>query len=355
MFRLLLFWFRSDVLLRAIHGGSLLRVLIVTATVVWFSASGFLYFEVRDRPDLTWADAFWWSLITMTTVGYGDLFPMTWGGRFLVGLPTLLLGIGLLGYLLSALAAHLVESRSKELRGLSEIKSSNHILLVHFLGSSRTEQLVRELRLDRSTKNCEIVLIDDELEELPQELLLLGVTFIRGNPAREATLTRANVAQADYAIVLAKNPLDAGSDSVSLAIAMALESLSDHVRTVVQCVDPESVEILRRTGCDSVICGSRLFSSLLVQELLDPEVEAVYRELSDLHVGEQLYVIEIESMKEWIHAELKSWAEKQRFIVLGIKRGKEVILNPPPDLALKKEDRAILVSPVRPAPITTGA
>lgn len=43
----------------------------------------------------------WYALVTITTVGYGDLAPQTMGGRFIVALPLMALGIGLLGYVLS--------------------------------------------------------------------------------------------------------------------------------------------------------------------------------------------------------------------------------------------------------------
>ena len=41
----------------------LLVVLVVVAVfaILWFSASGFMYFEIQDKPDLTWVDAFWWG------------------------------------------------------------------------------------------------------------------------------------------------------------------------------------------------------------------------------------------------------------------------------------------------------
>ncbi|MBI4862077.1 MAG: NAD-binding protein [Candidatus Riflebacteria bacterium] len=351
MLRLLVVW---RILVKAAHGGTFLRVLVATLVVLWYSASGFLYFEIRERPDLGWGDAFWWAIVTMTTVGYGDFYPLTWGGRFLVGVPTLVLGIGLLGYVLSALAVQLVESRSKELKGLSEISDSNHVLVVHFLDAARMVQLVKDLRLDPASRGRSIVLIDDALEELPAELVELGVKFVRGNPAREATLRRANVTGAAYAIVLAKNPLDPASDAATLAVAMALESLHTRIRTVVHCVDPESVETLRRTGCDSIVCGSKLLSSLLVQELLDPGVEAVYDEMANLRVGAQLYLTDIESMGQWSQAELRSWADRQRYVLIGIKRGGQVVLNPAPEYSIVKGDRAILIGPSRPAPIKTG-
>jgi len=62
------------------------------------SATGFYYFEKEAWPDLSFGDSLWWSLVTAMTVGYGDIYPKTWQGRWLVAAPTILLGVGFLAY-----------------------------------------------------------------------------------------------------------------------------------------------------------------------------------------------------------------------------------------------------------------
>jgi voltage-gated potassium channel len=59
------------------------------------------------------ADAFWWALTTMTTVGYGDRFPVTGAGR-LIGAGVMLLGIALLGVLTAAIAAWFIREISNK-------------------------------------------------------------------------------------------------------------------------------------------------------------------------------------------------------------------------------------------------
>jgi voltage-gated potassium channel len=59
------------------------------------------------------ADAFWWALTTMTTVGYGDRFPVTDAGR-LIGAAVMLLGIALLGVLTAAIAAWFIREISNK-------------------------------------------------------------------------------------------------------------------------------------------------------------------------------------------------------------------------------------------------
>lgn len=338
---------------KAEHANTRLAVAVVA--ILWFSASGYMYFEIEAKPDLSWADALWWSVVTMTTVGYGDFFPETQLGRFVVGIPTMLFGISVLGYLLSLVATTLLESRSKELKGMKRIKLKNHVLIIHFSNTHRVLQLVSELKSDPATRDSPIVLIDNQLEELPAELSALGVKFVRGNPAREATLEQANYAETSHAVVLAKNPQDVRSDDLNLAVTMTIEGLNADIRTVVECVDPDSIEILRRTGCDSIVCVSKLSSSLLVQELIDPGVQAVFSELSRVQVGAQIFVVDIASMREWKLAELADWSSSKELMLIGVKRGQDIHINPATGFALERGDQAILIGDTRPAAIDTAA
>jgi hypothetical protein len=73
-------------------------LLIKAISFLLISAAGFYYFEQEAWPDLTYSDSLWWSLVTAMTVGYGDIYPKTWQGKWLVAAPTIILGIGLLAY-----------------------------------------------------------------------------------------------------------------------------------------------------------------------------------------------------------------------------------------------------------------
>ncbi|GAB4556779.1 MAG: potassium channel family protein [Haliangiales bacterium] len=335
------------------RGGTTLKVLVAVAVIVWFSASGYLYFEIQAKPNLTWGDSFWWSIVTMTTVGYGDHFPETPLGRYLIGVPTMLFGISVLGYLLSSVAAYLIEDTNKELKGMKQVRFDNHVLIIHYNDLNHMVQLVSDLHADESTKNKPIVLIDDRLEILPPELVELGVKYVRGNPTHKSTFEQANYSAATHAIVLARDPTDSRSDDLTLAVTMTIEHLNADIETAIECVDPNNVELLRRTGCDSVVCTSKLSSNLLIQELIDPGVQAVFAELSAVQIGQQIFVVPIESMpaSAWPFGGLSEWCQERRLMALGVKRGDSIHLNPGADFSVEAGDAAVVVGKERPVAI----
>ena len=154
-----------------------LVTLVFFASVFCYASTGFMYFELDERPDFEWHNAIWWSFVTMTTVGYGDWAPITPNGQFLVGLPTMLVGVSVLGYILSLLASLILETKIKELKGMTKINQSGHIIISRFNTLVSTLKIVDEIRMDLSTANTHVVIIDEDLEELPTELHENNVSF----------------------------------------------------------------------------------------------------------------------------------------------------------------------------------
>lgn len=86
----------------------LLLFFIVSAAILYISAIGIYYFEYEEQPDKFKSvfHCLWWSITTLTTVGYGDMYPVTIGGKAFTFL-TLVIGLGTIavpsGLLASAL------------------------------------------------------------------------------------------------------------------------------------------------------------------------------------------------------------------------------------------------------------
>ena len=328
------------------------RLVLFFVSLLVYAASGYLYFELPGKPDLTWLDGFWWAIVTMTTVGYGDLFPETAMGRVFVGMPTMIVGVGVLGYLLSILAGIIMETKLKAVRGLGTIRTTGHVIICHFNGLEHTLQLVNELRSDVSTRHSTIVLIDEFLEELDDELAEQGVLFVRGNPAREQVLNRAQLESATYLIVQAMLGDSSNSDHRNLAVALTVERLRPDVYSVVQCLSPHNKGYFVHAGVDSVVCIDALTTQMVVQELQDPGVHAVVTQLTTNAQGKQFYIVDIPAAMDSVGQLTQYFREKHRGIVIGVKRAEAYLLAPDLELPLASGDQAILIASERPSDVS---
>lgn len=322
------------------------RLFVLIFAVLVYGASGFLYFEFPANADLTWSDGLWYTVVTMTTVGYGDFFPKTLGGRFLVGWPVMFFGIGLLGYALSVIAAALVTSKTKEMRGMSSFSLKNHLVIFNFPGAAKLQRLLDELSLDPIFReHKQVVLVDEHLEELPTEMVKRNIRFVRGNPVRNETLSRASMSYADHALILSRNENDPASDNLNVSIALAIEGFNRKVDTVVEIVDSASAELLKKTGCDRIVCTSRLGAYFLNQELVNPGVQEVIEDLLSAEKGQNIYLVAVSRPQPM--DEIEKQCRQKGHLVLGIRTADRVLLNPGPNTTAKSGDKIITVGASR--------
>lgn len=341
MYRILLFFKQKKHLI--ITYKNWLHAFLLFILLYMYAVAGFIFFELPGKPDLTWTDAAWWALVTMTTVGYGDYFPVTTGGRYLVGIPTMIFGIGFLGFIISEVAAKMIESRSMRLRGMADIKLKNHVIIINFNRLENILKLIRELRSDASTMQKGICLIDESLPELPDELQQLNIRFVRGNPTREKTLKQAGIDQAGHAIILSKDPSDAHSDDQNLATLLVMENLNSRIFSIVEVIDPEKIEQMEIAGCDSAVCVSELTTNLVIQELQDPGVKKIIHELTSNSFGLQIYLVPISNLKNWRFKEVVDWGLQNQYTVLGLLRNGKNLLNCALNEKVENTDKAIII------------
>jgi voltage-gated potassium channel len=89
--------------------------LIVTVMLIYFSAVGIYYFEHDVQPDKFTSvfHSLWWSVSTLTTVGYGDIYPVTIGGKiFTFGI--LLIGLGIISVPAGLVSSALSKAREMD-------------------------------------------------------------------------------------------------------------------------------------------------------------------------------------------------------------------------------------------------
>ena len=93
----------------------LILFISVAIVLIFLSAVGVYYFERESQPE-SFASVFhslWWAFVTLTTVGYGDMYPITVGGRIFTVL-ILLVGLGLVAAPAGIFASALAQARREE-------------------------------------------------------------------------------------------------------------------------------------------------------------------------------------------------------------------------------------------------
>ncbi len=294
------------------------------------------------EPGISFGNGLWWSLVTLTTVGYGDISPASPGGRVLA-IIIMFFGIGLLSTLSASLAAIIMSRRLKENRGMSTADFKEHLILCEW--NHRSRAIIKELRADSHTEDLKIVLIAT-IDEKPIDDD--NLIFIKGSVCEE-TLEKANISRAKTIIVLGDDSLEATSRDAKVVLAtLTIESLAKDIYSVVELVDEANAVYCRRAHADEIIVGSELSSRLIASAAIDHGISRVVSELLSTEYGNELFSIPLEDGlvgKTFIEV-FTMMKQKRQSIVLGVLKGDDGghIANPPSDYIFEKDDRLIVIS-----------
>ena len=231
-------------------------------------------------------NALYMVIITLATVGYGDVVPVTGGGRVTI-IIILLFGVVTLSAFITLLATRRAKKTRRRYAGLQDIiKSKGHIVVCGW--NPRGRYVINRLKDELEKKHTQIVLLCD-LEENPVEDDY--VFFLRGNPVSEADLQRANVAEARTAILLADESKGGSSgdvDARTVLTALTIRDFNPEVKMTAEVLGPENVHHLVLVGVGEILdtnsfLGNLIARSALRYGLINTVSDMVARE-ADTHV-----------------------------------------------------------------------
>jgi len=285
-------------LVRTLRHERLFALALAVVVIILLGATGFALTEPREG---NWLEQFgrgaWWALVTLTTVGYGDVVPVTTLGR-LVGSAVILGGVVTLAMVTATVASVFIEQKLRRERGLEPVKTTQHILLLgwHEDGDVLLEQLLKRLPPD-----IPLVLVNQQLPEMLEGLQDRypghPIVYLRGEYSREEVLLKANVRQAIKAIILAeRQPEETATqvDQRTLFTTLTLKGLNPKLRIMVELLRSENRPYLERAGAEDVLVRGQYDSSLLARAVASP---GIYRIFTNLLSGEgqNLWSVEIPS------------------------------------------------------------
>ena len=154
-----------------------------------------------------------------------------------------------------------------------------HVVICNW--SSKADIIVRQLHDISVHDKKPIIVITNNPENIPKSAdpTYRGLLMISGDPANKEILKRADIGNAKTVIILAdEDDLD-NSDSKSILIVLAVESINPDVHIIVELVRSNSEMFFQYTHVDEIVCLEQLAERLLAQSALTPGLSQVYMDL----------------------------------------------------------------------------
>jgi voltage-gated potassium channel len=223
----------------------------------------------------------------------------------------------------------------------------DHIVICGWSGKG--PEIIHELRGRGDAEAKRAIVILAALKDNPSRDSL--TTFVHGDPTKAEDLERAGIKAARSAIVLADNSypdIDVEEmDSRTLLSALAIETLSPGVYTVVEVIRSENLDHFSRTKADELVVSARLTGALLAHSAATPGLSAVVGELLTFPKGNEFYWIAVppdQVGRKFVDCmmDLKS---RLNCLPIALRTdGRGVVTNPAVDSVLAAGDRLLVIA-----------
>lgn len=287
---------------------------------------------------LPWFDCFYFTLITITTIGFGEPQGMTEPARYFTAF-LIITGVSTIGYALSVAARALLEfeliatfGKRKMFKDISKL--SDHYIVC---GAGRIgARVIREI----ARRGHDFVVIEGN-EASADKLLSLGYLVLMGDATDDNVLRAAGIERA-RGLVCAVS-----SDPDNLYITLTARDINKELRIVSRANDESAVKRLLKAGADQVVSPAITGSNQMAQVLLRPAV-AAFMEMATMTDKLELEMeqIEITDQSPFINHALKDSGIRAdlNVMVIAIRRsGGKMIFNPSAETVIEKQDALVVI------------
>lgn len=312
---------------------TLLTALLLTG-VLLFGSSGYMLIE-----DSTFVDGLYMTMITISTVGYGEMVHLSPAGRYFT-MVLILSGVGLVMFIFGEITRAIVEGGLQSVYGRMQMKKKVAGLKNHYIicGFGRIGKVISKLLYEDGKP---FVVIDNNPDEL-NRLMELGYLCLEGEASDDELLMTAGVKKAQALIAVV------ASDADNVYISLSARGLNPNLFIMARSSGTSGVETkLLRAGANKVISPYYIGACRMAQHVLRPTVtDFIDLTVHGGELGLRLEELNVSEKASWANKSLLDSKIRKNFdlIVVAIKRGEgEMLFNPNPETTIMAGDTLVVL------------
>jgi len=312
----------------------LYKAVLLLLVVIITGVAGYMYFS-----DDTFINALYMTIITITTVGFGEVHPLSSSER-LFTIFLILMSVTVLGYALSLLTEYIASGEFFDKLKFKKVQKKIEELSKHTIvcGYGRNgKQAVAKLKKFKKP----LVIIENDKERI-KEVEASGLLYIEGNATDDAVLEKSGIKKASSLITALP------SDADNLFVVLSAKQLNNGMTIVSRASNDTSDSKLRIAGADNVIMPDRLGGDHMASLLVTPDlVEFVDKLAIDAENATHLEEIVVDNLpKEFLKKSIRDLdlRRKTGCTVIGFKTpDNEYVINPEADIQLVSKSKLIVL------------
>lgn len=247
-----------------------IALILLVSTVLFLTLFLFL------AEDITLFQAFWLSLTTMSTVGYGDISAVTVTGKIITIVLGYFIGISALANFFEKWVARIQKTGELLTGGYMENPDTDGYVLINYPGENYALTFIQEAR--SIEPEIPICIVDKSLEKLPQSIQLEGVHYCKGSLLQRDTYRKARLESAKAVIVFPDNT-EEDADAKTSALVRQICDYVDTEKVKVKYLLKYHENITLFVGSNATPVREDMEIALLVQDCQDPYTAAFFQGL----------------------------------------------------------------------------
>ncbi|WP_370659909.1 potassium channel family protein [Paraglaciecola algarum] len=322
-----------------------MRWYTIVLTLLFYGVSSWVLLSIAGETALTQpTDFIYWLVVTGSTVGYGDLSPVTDTGKYLVSFYIIPLGLTIFALVLGRTATWVSNQWQKGARGLKSLDLEDHILVLGWNGH-RTIRLLNLLIRERASIEDDPTIVlcvrADITNPLPGQIEFVKVATF----SNDVDMDRACVDKAR--VVLMDNP----EDDLTMTTALYCSQRNPNAQMVAYFNDESLVGLLQK-HCPNVECTPSVAVEMLAKSAFDPGSSLLHHDLLDVYDGQAQYSVSIPKELTPIKVEriFEHLKRHYRATLIGVSKSDtklNIMVNPDLDLTLYPNDKIFYIAEKR--------
>ena len=311
----------------------LFKIMVISGFILSIVLGGSLAYSHIEN--LSFLDALYMTVITLSTTGYGDIIPKTEVGKIFT-IILLLMGVGVITYSVSTILSYIVAidfSQRRRIKMEKKVKQFEGHTIV--CGFGRMGQIICKKLKEEDVK----FVIIEKSESNASVLENLHYNYILGDAAHDEVLQRAGVESAKVLVSVIDN------DSDGLYIALAGRSFNKTIQIIIRANEPNAQRRMIRAGADKVVLPYVMSGLKVAESVINPAVED-FLSINGLH-GKgiedelvQLADLYIDKNSDLINKNLSEVGPTmKKMIIVGIRKtDRTFVFNPRGDYVFEEGD-----------------
>jgi voltage-gated potassium channel len=290
--------------------------------------------------DYKWIDAAYMTVITITTVGYGELHPLSPAEKVFTSL-FILASVLIVGYSIKVITEYILSQSNignlRQKKVQKKIQSlENHVIICGY-GRNGQQAVQKLMAYDRS------FVIIEKNEELVERYSNAKLLFVLGNASEDEILGKAGIEKATTLISALP------SDADNLFIVLSARQINKNLKIISRATEESSYKKLKLAGADNVIMPDKIGGEHMASLVVVPDLVEFLDNLSVSGENDSMNVEQISFEKvcpDGIELAIYDLdvRKKTGCSIIGYKSEKgEYIVNPEPSLVIKKGSKLILI------------